>query len=553
MRIERRPVTHRRGALGIAVALAAFFWWACVGSGAVDSGEFDDASVPPESSADARAANDVVLDAPLDLGKLDAGRSVFQHHNHASRDGLFADSALTKAAAATMHADTTFDAPITGPVFAQPLFIEQGPGGKHIFIVATERNVVYALDEADGGVVWKTPELAPPAVGGYVTCSNINPSGITGTPYVDIPARTIYLDAISTASGSARHQIYALSLDDGSVRTGWPVDVETALSKIPGAPKFTSAEQVQRGALAFVDDVLYIPYGGNANDCGMFHGWVVGVDPKDPTRAMGWWTAAQGGGIWGPSGLASDGTSVYATTGNTFDAGGLWQGGCAVFRFGKGPSFTQSTKDYYVPQNWQELDDLDFDLGGAAAVVVDVPGATPSKLVVAMGKDGKVYLLDRAKLGGNGGEVASKVVVNGIIYGASTAYTTPKGTFLALRNHTTGAVICPGGRTGEMTTVHLTATNPPAIEAGWCSQSGTVASPMSTTTGNGADTMVWVVTNPETANARLEAYDGETGDVIFDGGAGADLMASVHHFQTPIVANGRVFVGGHDRLYAFKP
>jgi hypothetical protein len=65
--------------------------------------------------------------------------------------------------------------------------------------------------------------------------------------------------------------------------------------------------------------------------------------------------------------------------------------------------------------------------------------------------------------------------------------------------------------------------------------------------------MVWGVTNPESANTRLEAYDGETGEVLFAGGGAAELMPSVHHFQTPIVANGRVFVAGHDRLHAFKP
>ena len=42
-------------------------------------------------------------------------------------------------------------------------------------------------------------------------------------------ARRLYLDAVVMRGDAPRHEVYALSLADGSVEPGWPVDVATAL------------------------------------------------------------------------------------------------------------------------------------------------------------------------------------------------------------------------------------------------------------------------------------------------------------------------------------
>ncbi len=85
----------------------------------------------------------------------------------------------------------------------------------------------------------------------------------------------------------------------------------------------------------------------------------------------------------------------------------LGTGSEAVIRLLPGPSFTGSTTDYWAPTDWAALDAIDADLGGSGPVLVDVPGATPSALVVQYGKDGKVYLLNRNNLGGVGAPLAS--------------------------------------------------------------------------------------------------------------------------------------------------
>ena len=62
-------------------------------------------------------------------------------------------------------------------------------------------------------------------------------------------------------------------------------------------------------------------YGGHVGDCGDYHGRVVAIDAKDPTKVAGWATGGRGEAIWAAGGMASDGDGVIATTGNrTADA-----------------------------------------------------------------------------------------------------------------------------------------------------------------------------------------------------------------------------------------
>ena len=81
--------------------------------------------------------------------------NVVQFHNHASRDGLYIDSAFTQPAAANLTRDLNFDGTIVGDVYAQPLYIDNGPGGRPTIIAVTESNNVYALDAVDGSVIWE--------------------------------------------------------------------------------------------------------------------------------------------------------------------------------------------------------------------------------------------------------------------------------------------------------------------------------------------------------------------------------------------------------------
>src|SRR5262250_677657 len=76
--------------------------------------------------------------------------NVTQEHNNPSRDGVYIDAAFTPSAAVNLTRDLNFDGTISGNVYAQPLYIEGGPGGTAKIIAATESNNVYAIDAVAG-------------------------------------------------------------------------------------------------------------------------------------------------------------------------------------------------------------------------------------------------------------------------------------------------------------------------------------------------------------------------------------------------------------------
>lgn len=461
--------------------------------------------------------------------------SVLQHHKVSSRAGVYVDAALTRTAVAAMHPLAGFSAPVQGPVYTQPLYVENGIAGHDVLVIATEQNIVYALDAATGSPIWQTQPLATPVPLNKLPCGNIDPLGITGTPYIDLGARTIYFGAMTTPDDGTtkKHQIFALSLDDGSVRAGWPVDIESAV------PGFDSSVQNQRGAVLVQDGVLYVPYGGLAGDCGNYHGWVIGVDVTMPANVTAWSTQAKGGGAWAAGGVSGDGASIYVTTGNTFNAT-AWGNGDAVIRLASGPRFSGADADYYAPSNWPDLDARDLDM--ATHALIDAHGIAP--LVAGFGKDGKIYLIDRGNMGGLGHELTQYQAATGEITAAVTTFTTSMGTYIAFRIDGGTATTCPNGTAGNLAAVRLVAGSPPTLEPVWCAIEKDQSIPItSMTDASGANAIVWNM------GAHLYAYDAETGDELFTGGA----LAKVHYFNTPMIANGIVYVAGDDQIFAFAP
>lgn len=460
-----------------------------------------------------------------------AAVNVTQHHNHASRDGLYVDPAFTRAAAGALKRDSGFNGTISGSVNAQPLYIEGGPGGGAKVIAVTEADNVYALNAADGSVIWHV-NVGGPIPMSAQPCGNINPLGITGTPIVDLASRTLLFDAATTPDGvSSRHLIYALNVDTGTTNAGWPVDPNAAAKF--GATLFASRAQNQRGALGLVNGILYVPYGGHDGDCGTYYGWLVGIPLNDPASVTGWATSANGGGAWAVGGVASDGTAPFIATGNTFGAS-HWSGGEAIIRFQSGPVFSGLSADYWAPTNWPALDNADLDLGGSGPLLVDVPGATPSALVVALGKDGNAYLLNRTNLGGISAPLAQAHVCPSSIIQAAASYQTAGQTYV---------VFCTWS---GLTAFAITPTSPPAIATGW-SVSGIVGSPFVTSTDGTNNVVVWGTGSDN----RLHGFDGRTGAVVYAGGGANELMSGVERFNTGIAARGRIYVANDNRVYAF--
>jgi outer membrane protein assembly factor BamB len=471
---------------------------------------------------------------------IDAQVNVIQEHNNLSRDGLYIDAAFSPAAAAGLTRDLNFNGTISGNVYAQPLYIEGGPSGPMI-IAVTESNNVYALNATTGTVIWQR-NLGPPVTSG-LPCGNINPVGITGTPVVDLVSRSLFLDAMIDGV-TKKHFIYSLNVDTGATKPGWPVDVNATATY--NGISFTSLVQNERGALALVNGRVYVSYSGHAGDCGDYHGWVVAVPVDRPSAPTAFETASIRSGDWTPGGVSSDGTSVFAVFGN--GAGGTtWGHSEAAIRLGAGATFSGNARDYWAPPNWQRLDQADTDLAGPA-MPLDLPGATPSALLVAFGKDGSLYLLARDSLGGIAAPLAQLQAAGGVILNTSAMYRTANGTYVVFRAHGVGG--CPGFTAGSnLVAVKIAPGDPPQLSLAWCAGTGSAGSPIATTTDGTSNPIVWAV--GAEGDQRLHGYDGDTGAVIFAGGGAGDGMASTSRFITPIVAKGRLFVAANGRLYAF--
>src|SRR5205809_744559 len=82
------------------------------------------------------------------------GQSVLTRAGSETREGFFIQPKLTKAAGAKMAMDTDFQAAFDGPFWGSPLYVENGPQGKGAFLVASNNNNVYALDETTGKILW---------------------------------------------------------------------------------------------------------------------------------------------------------------------------------------------------------------------------------------------------------------------------------------------------------------------------------------------------------------------------------------------------------------
>ena len=483
----------------------------------------------------------------LPIGDGDA-QSVLTFHNDATRGGLYVMPRLTWERAAGMHLDADFDGRVEGHIYAQPLFWHFRQTSRKLVIVATEDDAVYALDARNGKVAWRK-SLGAPAPRSALPCGNISPLGITGTPAIDPIKDAVYLDAMVEAQDGSgpQHLIFGLSVGDGSVLPGFPVNVAEAL-KARGLA-FTPRVQNQRGALLIAENKLYVPYGGHFGDCGQYHGWVVGIDLNDPRSVSAWRTRGLAGGVWAPGGISYDGRSLFVATGNT-EGAAEWADGEAVIRLGLDLKASQDPRDFFAPTDWKALDAADADLGGVGALPLDVRDPDgKTALLLAIGKDGKAYLMDRTNLGGIGGARAVERVARNSPRTAPAVLPTEDGSYVAFEG--LGAS-CPNGvSNGSLTVLKVEAHPAPRVSTAWCGAVSGRGAPIVTTDDDDSNPIVWMV-GAEGDN-RLHGFRADTGAVVFSGGGPGDAMTGLRHFVTILASDDRLFIAGDGRIYAFKP
>jgi hypothetical protein len=472
-----------------------------------------------------------------------ANQSVTERNKNPSRDGHFVQPGLSRTAAATMVATPGFTGNFTGTMFASPLYYQNGPGGVGLIIAATTGNDVFAINENTGATVWMRNIGSSPQQSG-AGCGSINPIGIESTGVIDASAGTLYVAGAIGTTNIQRHEVHALNLMDGTERSGWPVDVASAPAS--GSMTFMPQPANQRSALSLVGGVVYVAYGGHVGDCGPYHGWVIGINAANPMMKGGWATGGQGEGIWAAGGMASDGTGVFATTGNRTPrtATGAHNDSEQVVRItGLG-----TRADLYYPSRWMQMDTDDADLGSVNPVYVELAGATPSKMVLQLSKDGHLYVLDAAALGNQNGHKADITVTGSGMsnHGVPTVYKTSMGLYFVFGT-TGGAMNCPGGVTGRaVVAARITAANPPTASVVWCAAiSGNASTqPIATTTDGTSESIVWIVNN-----GNLKGYNGDTGAQVF---SSSNTCSNVQRWTSPIAFNNKIVAGGNGHVCSWS-
>lgn len=308
-------------------------------------------------------------------------------------------------------------------LFATPLYVDrvsmaagQYPAGTYsVIYAASDVGYVYAINAAKAGsvmpgaVLWRR-RLSETKPGGF---------GALSTPVVDLQKRRLYAVC---AEGSTHHRVHALDLGSGEEAGGWPVAINAAAMDVPGvnrngSVRFPTGLLIQRGALNLSPGGarLYVTFGGDSNP-----GWIVAVDTESAGVATAFSSTARTeetqGGMWGSGGPSVDADGyVHVTTGSSVqvyikklglpgifpDSEHNW--GQSVIRLRDDRTDGFALAGTYTPFNYTEAQIMDIDLGSSGVTVVDLDPASTStpQLLVVGGKQGNIYLLDRARLPGS--------------------------------------------------------------------------------------------------------------------------------------------------------
>ncbi|HEX9045668.1 MAG TPA: hypothetical protein VF988_01465, partial [Verrucomicrobiae bacterium] len=362
-----------------------------------------------------------------------AAVNVLEWHNDNFRTGQNTnETTLAPATVNTNGFGLLFSYPVDGKVYGEPLYVNSLPipglGARNVVFVATEHDSVYAFDADGGGLIWQaslgTSAVTPNNDFGnrYGPYHDIDPEvGITCTPVIDLASGLIYVDAFTHEGSAYFHRVHALNITNGMEAPFSPVTVTAAVAgngvdSVGGVVTFNPMQEIQRPALTLAGGKLYAAYAGYA-DTDPYHGWVIGFNATNlaplanyvfntsPNSTIAAYGANAGeAGIWmSGSGLGVDAqTNLFFVVGNgSYNAnvaGGTEYGESAV-RLATTNGLT--VKDFFTPYNQATLsaNDTDFGSGGPLLLPDSAGSLAHPHLMVACGKQGTIYVLDRDNLG----------------------------------------------------------------------------------------------------------------------------------------------------------
>ena len=488
---------------------------------------------------------------------------VLTYHNNTARNGAnTSETTLTPANVNSSSFGRLFTISVDGLVDAEPLYLSSvpitGKGTHNLLIVATEHGSVYALDADTGSLIWRTTTLKS----GETTsdnrgCSQVTPEiGITSTPVINRPPGSngvIYTVAMSKDSSGDYHQrLHALDAATGNELYKGPVDIT---AKFPGTGDnssggyvvFDPAQYKERSALLLIGGVVYLAWASHC-DIRPYTGWIMGYNATTLTQKTVLNVTPNGneGAIWGAgAGLTAD------SLGNIFflDANGIFDttlnSGGFPSSADYGNAFVRLTTagglavaDYFEMDNGVQESEGDTDLGSGGAVLLspmkDASGTTWN-LAAGAGKDGNLYIVNRTSMGkfnSNSNKIYQELagaLPGGIwsmpAFSNGKLYFGPVGQpILAFQFKNAKLLTTPVAKTTN-TFAYPGAT--PSISS-----------------NKGLDAIVWAAEN--TNPAVLHAYNAINLQELYNSSqaaGGRDHFGAGNKFITPLIINGKVYVG----------
>jgi len=489
------------------------------------------------------------------------GVDVTTYKNDLNRSGQnLSESTLTLTNVASPTFGLLRLLPVDGRVDAQPLYLSalSAAGGTfNTVFVATEHDSVYAFDSDSGAILWHVSLLGT----GEKTsdtrgCSQVSPEiGITSTPVIDRSAGahgTIYVVAMSIDSSSNYHQrLHALDVTTGAELLNGPVDISASFPATGTATSsFDAKSYEERAALLLANGTIYTSWTSHCDDA-PYGGWIISYAQSTLARNGALNVAANssaGPAIWmaggGPAVDASG--NIYLLTANgafetTMDANGFPSAQDYGNSFLKISSAAAGLHvlDYFTMSNEVAESNADQDLGsGGELLLPDLMDSTNTvrHLVVGAGKDGNIYVVDRDSMGKfNASSNKNYQTLTGALPGG--IWSTPayfNGTlYYGNVSGTLKAFAISSAKLG------LTAQSQSATQFAY---PGTAPSVSANGTANG---IVWAHEN--TSPAVLHAYDATNlAHELYNSNQAAanrDQFGAGNKYITPIVADGKVFVG----------
>ncbi len=452
---------------------------------------------------------------------------------------------------------------------------------------------------------------------GDTNSGDISPEiGITSTPVIDPSTNIIYVlpNTEEIVGGNAYYvqRLHAINISDGTDAApafvigtttngntnNTPIYVSgTGDGNVGGVVQFNALRENNRPALSLVNGEVYAEWASHG-DNGPYHGWVVewnvtqlstqgmvlsGVLCTDPNGGEGGIWGGGGGLTFDPDETFNGQPAFYFETGNGDPRGGpppLDGNGFpadddyyeSLVKVEADPTTTATDQnsngwglkivDYFTPYNVNALDDADEDFGSGSPLVLPDSAGIPGHphLIVAAGKEGTIYLLDRDNLGKF--NINDDNVLNSV-YNPSTGITTPPvlingslstpayyhGTLYWVAGYNSNAwsyVVAPNPAP-DPPTVPIAVLEPTSETAnnnfGYVPGSVMISADGSEDPAGG---IVWIM---DTNNGELHAYSTlSLSTELWNSGPGS--IATVK-FAVPTVANGQVFVGTQDSLQSF--